>query len=231
MAQKTETRTAAKAKAPSAKAPHLRRLAEALRQLRELNGWTLADMSERTGLSISGLSKVQNGQMSLTYDKLARLSDGLGVDVTYFFAPDPAATAVAGGQASVITARRSINRAGDGAPISTAIYDHLYPASDLSHKRLVPIFAELKARTLDEFGELIRHPGEEFTVVMDGRVEVHTEFYAPVVLNKGDSIYIDSTMGHAYLAAGDGPCVVLSVCSSTESEVRDVFDRLAEPET
>lgn len=199
-------------------APQIGRLAEALRRLREVNGWTLADVSARTGLSISSLSKVQNGQMSLTYDKLVSLSGGLGVDVTYFFDPDRgAATAEVEPRPSLVTARRSVNRAGDGAAIWTPMYDYLYPASDLSSKRLLPLFAELKAHSLEAFGPLMRHSGEEFTVVLEGRVEVHTEFYAPVVLEVGDSIYFDSTMGHAYLAADEGRCRVVSVCTSAES--------------
>lgn len=223
MPDKIEDPTAARSERASAP-PHLRRLGEALKQLRKRKGWTLAEVSRRSGLSISALSKVQNGQMSLTYDKLVGLSSGLGVDVTYFFAPDAGAAAMAGApNAAMVTGRRSVHRLGDGAHISTPVYDHVYPASELSHKLMAPIFADLKARTLEEFGPLMRHPGEEFTAVIEGRVEVHTEFYAPVVLEKGDAIYIDSTMAHAYLAAGDGPCRVLSVCTSSEHEMRTVL--------
>lgn len=34
---------------------------------------------------------------------------------------------------------------------------------------------------------------------MKGTVVLHTEFYDPVVLKEGQSIYFDSSMGHAYL--------------------------------
>jgi mannose-6-phosphate isomerase-like protein (cupin superfamily) len=207
--------------------PHLRRLAAALRQLRKSSGLTLAEISERTGLSISALSKVQNGQMSLTYDKLVSLSNGLGVDVTYFFAAEPPALAPAPDVAapSVVMARRSVERAGAGAHISTPVYEYHYLASELSRKRMTPIYAEPKARSLEEFGELIRHPGEEFTTVLEGRIELHTEFYAPVTLEVGDSVYIDSTMGHAYLAAAEGPCRIMCVCSGMEPDL----SRASEP--
>jgi hypothetical protein len=111
------------------------------------------------------------------------------------------------------------------------MYDYLYPASDLSNKRLLPLYAELKARTLDEFGPLMRHPCEDFTVVLDGRVEVQTEFYSPVVLEVGDSVYFDSTMAHGYLAADEGRCRVLSVCTSAEVPLKAAVDarRPAEP--
>ena len=66
---------------------------------------------------------------------------------------------------------------------------------------------------------MIRHPGEEYAFILEGTVEFHTELYAPVLLNKGDSVYFDSGMGHAYLAASAGPCRVLSICSGAESQI------------
>lgn len=70
------------------------------------------------------------------------------------------------------------------------------------------------ATSLAEFGPLVRHEGEEFVFVLEGAVEVHTEDYAPFVLRKGESAYLDSTMGHAYLRKGRGRCRVLAVCSA-----------------
>ncbi|HEY1962957.1 MAG TPA: cupin domain-containing protein, partial [Rhizomicrobium sp.] len=48
---------------------------------------------------------------------------------------------------------------------------------------------------------------------------------APVLLRKGDSIYFDSGMGHAYLAAESGPCRVLSICSGPESHLIEALRR------
>jgi len=186
----------------------------ALRTLRTRKGWTLADVSQRTGLPVSTLSKIENGKMSLTYDKLARISAGLEVDIAELFSPR---VAIANG--GVPSGRRSITRAGQGQAIETEKYGHLYPASELLNKRFVPIVAEMRARTLAEFGEMIRHDGEEYAFVLDGTVEFHSELYAPVILHKGDSIYFDSGMGHAYLAASAGPCRVLSICSGAESQL------------
>lgn len=101
--------------------------------------------------------------------------------------------------------------------IDTSNYLHLYPAADLLNKLFVPIVAELRARSLADFGELIRHPGEEYACVLEGVAELHTDLYAPVRLEVGDSIYFDSGMGHAYIAIGQGTCRVLSICSDDET--------------
>jgi transcriptional regulator with XRE-family HTH domain len=186
----------------------------ALKALRRKHGWTLAEVGRRTGLPTSTLSKIENDKMSLTFDKLARLSASLRVDISALFNGE----ASADGESSS-SGRRSITRAGEGKAIETQNYSHLYPAWELLNKRIIPIVAELHARSLEEFGELIRHPGEEYAFVLEGEVDLYTSLYAPVRLKVGDSIYFDSGMGHAYIAAGEGPCRVLSLCSAPETQL------------
>lgn len=179
-----------------------------LKSIRAERGLTLAQVSERTGLPVATLSKIENDKISLSYDKLVRLSEGLRIDIGRLFgATDTAAEIIPSG-------RRSITRSGEGGAIETKAYSHLYPAAELLNKQIVPIIAELKARSRAEFGELIRHAGEEYAIVLDGRVEFHTDLYSPELLNKGDSIYFDSSMGHGYIAAADGLCRVLSICTA-----------------
>ncbi len=194
-------------------------IGKALRRLRLQNDWTLADVAERTGLAISTLSKVENDRMSLTFDKIVSLCEGLGVDIGTLFTGDPtsAGEVVAPAAPVAIMTRRSIDRGGgEDAEVPTKNYRHRYLNTDITHKKMIPILVEHRARTMEEFGALVRHPGEEFIYVMEGAIELHTEFYAPTLVKAGESIYLDSTMGHAYLAAGDGPCRTLSVCSSPE---------------
>ncbi|HZX71546.1 MAG TPA: XRE family transcriptional regulator [Rhodanobacter sp.] len=185
----------------------------ALRSLRKNKHLTLAEVSARTGLPISTLSKIENDKMSLSYDKLARLSAGLEVDIAQLFESDTAAPPAR------VHGRRSVTRAGEGLAVETDNYSHLYPGADLLNKHLVPIIAEPHARSLAEFGELVRHPGEEFVYVLEGTVDLHTDLYTPARLEAGDSMYFDSGMGHAYIAVGLKRCRVLSICTSTQSQL------------
>ena len=59
-------------------------------------------MSERSGIPISTLSKVENDRLTLTYDKLAQLSEKLEIPISELFAESEPNEAV--------TARRSIGR-------------------------------------------------------------------------------------------------------------------------
>jgi transcriptional regulator with XRE-family HTH domain len=183
-----------------------------VKTLRIERGWTLAEVSRRTGYPVSSLSKIENDRVSLSYDKLLRLSAAFEVDISRLFGAHASADGASSG-------RRSITRAGEGKSIASKNYAHIYPAAELLNKRLIPIVVENRARSLEEFGELVRHSGEEYVYVLEGELDVYTSIYAPVRLRIGDSIYLDSTMGHAYVTASDAPCRVLAVCSGNESQM------------
>jgi transcriptional regulator with XRE-family HTH domain len=197
------------------------RLGAALKALRRQKGWTLAEVSRRTGFSVPTLSKVENDKLSLSYDKLIRVSEGLEVDIAQLFTPAEGPIAPA-----TITGRRSINRVGEGDLVATRNYDYVFLSGDVTRKKFIPILTEIRAHSVEEFGELVRHAGDEFLYVLEGQLEVHTELYAPVVLSVGESAYIDSTMGHAYIARGPGRCLVLAVCSATERELRQISEEM-----
>ncbi len=121
---------------------------------------------------------------------------------------------------TAVTARRSLGRIENAVRVNTPNYDYYYLCPELRRKRMIPVLAHVRAKSLEDFGELVRHPGEEHTFVVEGRVVLHTEFYDPIVLKAGESIYIDSNMGHAYTVdKGCEKAVVLSVCSSAEESL------------
>lgn len=188
-------------------------LGESLRRIRKERGMTLVEAGEKSGMPMSTISKIENNKMSLSYDKLLRICNALEIDISQLFSGTPTVEKSA---APVSNGRRSVNRRGTGYVINTPNYSHLYPAADLLNKRSVPIIAEIHARSLAQFGEMIRHPGEEFAIVLEGTVDLYTDLYAPTRLETGDSTYFDSGMAHAYIAVGEGTCRVLSVCTSDE---------------
>ena len=198
-------------------------LGACLRAARQARGLTLKQVAERTGMALSTLSKVENNQMSLTYDKLLQLTFGLKMEIAELF--NTASTRAE--PAPIVTARRSISRAGQGQVIDTKFYTYNYQCTDLIGKKMVPIMAEVRARTLEEFGPLLRHAGEEYFLVTHGRINLHTEFYAPEILEEGDGVYLDSTMGHAYLNAGDEPARGICLCTSESANLYEQLRQIA----
>jgi transcriptional regulator with XRE-family HTH domain len=195
----------------SDKQPEKPTLGRLLRGLRLRNDWTLKEMSERTGIPLSTLAKVEHDRLTLTYDKLQQVSQRLKIRMSELFAepedsPDTA-----------VTARRSIGNMDTAIRVNTKNYDYYYLCPELRRKRMIPLVTRIRAQSVGEFGDLVHHSGEEFIYVLEGSVEVHTEFYDPVVIHAGESIYLDSKMGHAYVAAeGCDEATVLGICSSAD---------------
>ncbi len=174
-----------------------------LRQIRKQRGWTLAAVAARSGLAVSTISKVERGRMSLAYDKFMQLAAGLEIDVGELFAPTGrrfAARSVA------------VSRAGEAEHHETELYVYKMLFADVRDKRMVPMIGRIKAHNIRQFGDLVSHQGEEFLMVLDGRLDVHIEGRDPITLEPRDSIYFDSAMGHAYVSAGEADTTIVVVC-------------------
>jgi transcriptional regulator with XRE-family HTH domain len=198
-------------------------LGRILRDLRAHRGWTLKEMSDRTGIPVSTLSKVEHDRLTLTYDKLLQLSQKLSIRMSELFAESEPAD-------ESVTARRSIGRIDDSVRVTTPNYDYYYLCTELRRKRMIPILTRIRAKSLSEFGDLVRHSGEEYIHVLEGSIVVHSEFYDPVTLHAGEGIYIDSNMGHAYVAdEGCDEALVLGICSSADESLMNSLMNIHEP--
>ncbi len=197
-------------------------LGKLIRAERQRRDWTLRQMSETVGIPLSTLAKVEQDRLSLTYDKLQQFTGRLGLTMAGFLAQGSAAPP----SAASVTARRSATDPASTVRVETPHYDYDYLCADLRDKRMVPILGRIRAHSIEEFGELISHRGEEFVYVLEGCIEVHSEFYTPLTLQTGQGVYIDSTMGHAYVAKDCESALVLAVCSSEDTNLSETLINL-----
>jgi transcriptional regulator with XRE-family HTH domain len=191
-------------------------LGTVMKSIRSRNGWTLKEMSAKSGIPVSTLSKVEHDRLTLSYDKLQQLSQRLSIRMADLFAEEESDSAPR------VTGRRSVGTIEQAVRVTTDNYDYHYLCTDLRQKRMIPIITRIRAHSAREFGDLVRHQGEEFIYVLEGEIEIHTEFYDPVALKTGQGIYLDSSMGHAYVVAeGFDEALVLGVCSSADEGLMD----------
>ncbi len=179
-------------------------LGERVRSLRRARGWTLEQAAGQAGLARSTLSKIENGQMSPTYEALKKLAGGLAISVPQLF------TAPSRGQ---VSGRMAVTKVGEGQGHATTTYEHELLAGSLSKKQMLPYRARIRARDIAEFDGWVRHDGEEFLFVLTGVVRLFTEFYAPVDLRRGDSAYYDASMGHNVVSLSEEDATILWVTS------------------
>jgi len=175
-----------------------------LRELRHKRGWTLAQLAERSGVAISTISKAERGVMALTYGRMLQLARGIGVDMAEFFAAEGEAFAAG----SFTVAPVGTFRRQEAGPY---VYEMLFP--EVRNKAMTPILGTLRADKPMAFDDFVRHPGQEFLLVLEGVVTIHAEGRPPITLKAGDSVYFDSARGHLYSAADNQDARIVVVCT------------------
>jgi len=159
---------------------------------------TLALLSERSGISVSTLSKLENGQTGLHLDNVIRLAAAFEMPVSILINDAVPASGTA-----------SISRA--GGPYSHIVdsLDFKVLHDDLPAQQNIFWRVRCRAHTLDDFGPFHSHPGEEFFYVLEGRVKLLIEGRKPTILKQGDSVQFDSSLDHAYLSYGETDAMIL----------------------
>ncbi|MFD0908799.1 MULTISPECIES: helix-turn-helix domain-containing protein [Ruegeria] len=175
-----------------------------VRELRKARKWTLEQAANQAGLARSTLSKIENGQMSPTYDALKKLAIGLEISVPQLFTPP---------ERDQVIGRMAVTKMGEGTAHATTTYEHELLAETLTKKQMLPYRARVRARSMDEFDGWVRHDGEEFLYVLTGVIRLYTEFYEPVEMRRGDSAYYDGSMGHNVISVSDEDATILWVTS------------------
>ncbi len=167
-----------------------------LRAIRKAQKLTLKQLSERSGVALSTLSKMELAQVSVSYEKLAAAARALSVDIAQLFSPARAATGLL--QPTVVTT--AIDNA---AGYSTGNYDYHPMAGDFPGRNMTPMYARIFARELTQFEDYIRHPGQEFALVLSGRVRIQFETGEWISIGCRETAYFNSAIGHIYLAQSD----------------------------
>lgn len=184
---------------------------ERLRQARHNQKQTLKQVSEKTGLALSTISKAELGQVTLSYEKFVVLARALNIEVGSLFAvPDeetaqPLPTTEVG-----ISSHKSTATPG----YATRNYEYGLLFGELSGKHMNPILAVIDSRDASEFDDYIRHAGQEFVIVLSGSIAIQFETGETLFLDAHESAYFDSGIGHIYLSTSEDDAKVVAVCTS-----------------
>src|SRR6056297_2266404 len=83
--------------------------------------WSLKELSEKSEVPVSTLSKVENGQMSLNIEKLMRVCTALDIDIMQLVSPAASEPSI-----GLVTGRRSITKQGEAIISRTenSVYEH-----------------------------------------------------------------------------------------------------------
>jgi len=173
-----------------------------LRAIRKARGLTLKEVSAQSGVTLPTLSKMELGQVAISYDKLAAVARALTIDV---------GNLLEGRSEEFVGPRPTVVKIPLGSSPSYASdhYDHFLLAADFPGKSMTPAFAHVRAHRLEDFTDYTRHPGQEFLLVMSGSIRIAFETGESVTLATHEAAYFDSGVGHVYVSIGRNDAKIL----------------------
>ena len=172
-------------------------------------GLSQADLATKAGFARSTLSKIENGQLSPTFEILLKLASGFDVEITELLRP---------AQPAPLSGRMQVERANQGTFIPDGNTSMLPLASQMKNRRFKSFIVEFTQRSLETFGPWNQHSTEDMLYVLSGVLEFHSDGYTTVNLHPGDSVHFDGSMAHACLAKGDSVCRCLFVFATHNPE-------------
>jgi len=178
--------------------------AQNLRAAREKRGFSIQELSQRTGIAQSELEQVEAGQIMLPLGQVIKLSKVLSLKMADMISVgDKAFTIVRAGERSEVQRFGRAKQASHG-------YEYVSLAPGKKDRLMEPFLVTLHPASSDEPSS---HDGQEFIYVLDGQMEVIVGNIHDI-LKPGDSIYYDSSTTHLVRAHGNKPAQILAVLIS-----------------
>lgn len=166
-----------------------------IKEIRKKKGLLLKELAEKTGLSSSYLSLVENGRTSPSLKVLEKVAQALDVPSFFFLMQD-------------------LDKAIENVVVRKSERPTFrFPNARYSLEILTPIFNKSLRRMFDVFYVVVEpcsflnqvfmmHEADEFSVVLSGTIDVLVQDER-FPLAEGDSIYIPSLAPHNYYNSGD----------------------------
>ena len=161
-----------------------------IKRLREERGIALRALARQLKVSASFLSQVESGKASPSLSTLKNISDALGYTVSTLIEDGQKA-----GDNPIVRSneRKYLHEAGKGINL------YLLTSRD-PNKQMEPLLFKLKEGATSG-DATYKHFGQEFVLVLKGAIEITLNDIV-YVLRKGDSIYFNSSVPHAFKNLG-----------------------------
>jgi len=191
----------------------IKEMAGRIRELREIENFTVEEMAKKTGITEQEYLDCENGKKDLNFAFIYRCAQALKVNVTDIiegYSPN--------------LKSYTITRAGGGQQIAKAhgmtYYNMAYSFQD---RVAEPLFVRStyneEAQTKDI--ELTTHAGQECDIVIEGNLMVQVGEHKEV-LGPGDSIYYKSDTPHGMIAVNGKDCLFYAIVLKGEEGMETI---------
>ncbi len=193
-------------------------MAKRIRDLREIEGFTVTEMAKKTGITVEEYMSCEAGESDLSFAFLYRCALEFGVDVTDL---------IQGSSPTLST--YTLTRKGEGQRIEEAHGLTYYNMAASYRNRIAePLFVVSKYSAEREHAEieLTTHDGQECDLIVSGKMKIQIGNHVEI-LSEGDSIYYDSSTPHGMVAVDGQDCVfyaiVLNPAGESEKAAEEQF--------
>ena len=182
-------------------------IAERIRDMREIMGFSESEMAEKTEVSLALYKAYESGEVDLPFTFIHKCALAFGIDITDLLE----------GHSSTLTSY-TVTRKGMGQQTAkeTGI-DIMNMAPKFKNKLAEPYWVryEYSDELQHQPIHLTKHSGQEFDLVLSGAllVQVGTN---KEILHEGDSIYYNSSTPHGMIAVEGKDCVFCAVVMNGE---------------
>lgn len=177
----------------------IKQIALRIRDLRDIQGLTTAEMAQKTGINQQEYEAYETGTSDFSFSHLFNIAEALDVDISDLLTGESPKL-----HGYVLT------RNGQGLKFnrrSQYVYHHL--AYNFRDKLAEPFIVTVEEDTPDTVKQAHSHDGQEFDYVLEGTLKIilgGNELY----LREGDSLYYDSALPHVMYAV-EGDCRFIAV--------------------
>lgn len=173
-----------------------------IKELRKAKKMTLQELSEKSGVALATLSRIENGIMTGTIDSHLQICKALDITLPELYS-------------ELEESKRKVET--QAASSRTEVFVHSKKSSsetltsNVLSKKMMPIMIKIDTGGSTHKEETKRGV-EKFIYVLTGKIEaiIGKEKHA---LDKGDTLYFDASLPHVLKNAGDSEARVICVAS------------------
>ena len=180
----------------------LKEVAARIKEMREIAGYTEAEMASQTDVSLEEYLQYEKGEADFPFTFIHKCAKAFSIDMTDLLE----------GKSARLSSY-AVTRKGEGKITSKKVGIEINNIAPLfRHKLAEPYLAkyEYKPELQDKPIETMTHSGHEFDFVLSGKLKVrigdNTE-----ILSEGDSIYYKSSTPHGMIAVEGEDCTFIAV--------------------
>lgn len=182
--------------------PKLNEIAGRIRALRDIFGYSTAEMAQALDTTEEEYQACESGQRDFSFMFLYRCAEKFNVDlIEIMTGENPHLTGynvVRGGKGLLLRREHG--------------FDYFHLAANFRNKIAEPFLVKAPYREEDQHKpiEMSSHAGQEFDYILDGSIHFAYEDHVEV-LEAGDSVYYSSDRDHGILATGGRDCTFLAI--------------------